>query len=141
MTRRRCHERGSVTIEFVVVVVAVLAGFVPLAVYGGRVVDAENQVRAAAHAAARAATLRDHPDDATTDALAVAQRNLTGTHSCTRSLDIAVDTSDFRPGGTATVTVTCHTDLADLATLGVGRSHRVTASAVEVIDLHRSAPR
>lgn len=135
----RPAERGSVTVEFAVVVVAVLAGFVPLAVFGGRMVDTDLQVRSAAHAAARAASLRDHPDDATRDADAVARANLTAAgQPCPHHLDVTVDTTNFAPGGTVTVTIVCDADFSDVATLGVAGSRRFTATAVEVIDTYRS---
>ena len=47
-------ERGTVSTEFAVVMGIVLATFFALAVFGGRVVQAENDVRSAAHAGALA---------------------------------------------------------------------------------------
>ena len=58
MRRWLGNERGSVSTEFAIVMSAILLGFFALAIYGGRVVQAENDVRSAAHEAARAASLQ-----------------------------------------------------------------------------------
>ncbi len=55
-----------------------------------------------------------------------------------RRLDIAVDTSAFTAGGRVGVTVTCEASFADMALLAVPGSRTFTATAVEVIDVHRA---
>jgi Flp pilus assembly protein TadG len=131
-------ERGSVTTEFAVVVAAVLLGFFALAIFGGRVVQAENDVRSAAHAAARAASLQADPNAGVAAATEVATVNLVASGVvCANGLDVVVDTDRFAPGGEVTVQVACDADFADVGSLGVPGSRIFRASATEVIDLYR----
>lgn len=131
-------ERGSVSVEFAIVMVVVLLGFVMLAVYGGRVVQAENEVQGAAHDAARAASLQGSPEAADAAARSVATANLTAAGiACADGATISVDVSRFGPGGEVTVTVTCRAAFDDAASLGVAPSEAYTASATEVIDTYR----
>lgn len=140
MNPTRHSERGAVSTEFAIVMAVVLASFFALAIYGGRVVQAENDVRSAAHAAARAATLERSPEAAAAAARTVAAANLE--HSvvtCAGGTAVDVDLSRFGPGGDVTVTVTCTASFSDVASLHVGASRAFTASATEVIDLYRGS--
>lgn len=56
--------------------------------------------------------------------------------SCS-TLEAIVDTSDFEPGGTVTVTVECTAPMADVTLLGVPGTRTFTATATEVIDTYR----
>ena len=137
--RRRRSETGSVSTEFAVVMAAVLLGFFALAVYGGRVVQAENDVRSAAHEAARAASLERSPEAADAAARSVAAANLERSGvSCGDAPSVSVDLNNFRPGGAVTVTVACTASFSDVGSLGVAGSDTFTASATEVIDRYRS---
>ena len=131
-------ERGGVSTEFAIVMAVVLASFFALAIYGGRVVQAENDVHSAAHAAARAATLERSPEAAHAAAQAVAATNLEASGvACAGGTTVDVDLSRFGPGGDVTVTVTCTASFSDVASLRVGSSRAFTASATEVVDLYR----
>ena len=68
------NERGAVATEFAVVMAVILLSFFALAIYGGRVVQAENDVQA--HEAARAASLEGTPAGAVAAAQQVAAANL-----------------------------------------------------------------
>jgi len=138
MSWHRTNERGAVSSEFAIVMAVVLISFAALAIYGGRVVQAENDVQSAAQDAARAATLEATPEAADAAARSVAQRNLdTSGQSCAGGSTVDVDLSHFTPGGEVTVTITCLADFSDVATLGVAGSSTFTASATEVIDVYR----
>lgn len=138
-TGRRRDDRGAVTSEMAIVMVVFFMGFLMLVVYAGRVGQAENDVRSAAHEAARAATLEATPADAEARARAVATTNLSASGvACAGGSNIVVDTSNFVPGGWVTVTVSCNADFSDVTSLAVPGSRTFTASAAEVIDVYRS---
>jgi Flp pilus assembly protein TadG len=130
-------ERGAVSTELAVMT-PVLIGLLLFVVYAGRIVEAEAAVAHAAYEAARAATLTGTPSAAHAAAAETAVANIAvGAVSC-RSLDVAVDTAAFNPGGHVTVTLTCQATFADLALLAVPGTRAFTASATAVIDVHRS---
>lgn len=131
-------ERGSVAVEVAVIAPALLF-LMLLVVFAGKVAEADGNVERAASDAARAASLRQRPGDATTDAQDTAAANLATSGVPCLSLTTTVDTDDFRPGGTVTVTVRCEASMADVTLLGVPGRRTFTATAVEVIDTYRSA--
>lgn len=134
----RANERGSVSTEFAIVMSAILLGFFSLTIYGGRVVQAENDVRSAAHEAARAASLAGSPAGADVAARTVATSNLVRSGVvCTAGPQITVDLSHFEPAGYVTVTISCTTSFRDVGSIGVAGSQTFEASATEVIDDYR----
>ena len=135
----RRGERGSIAVE-VAVIAPAFVFLMLLVVYAGKVAEADGNVERAVSEAARAASLRQHPTDAAADARAVAEQNLIAAGvPCTR-LDVAVDTSDFRAGGTVAVTVRCEASMADVTLLGVPGTRTFATTAVEVIDTYRGGP-
>lgn len=88
-----------------------------------------------------AASLRQHPGDATEDAQTTAAADLTAAGVPCLSLTTTVDTDDFDPGGTVTVTVRCEASMADVTLLGVPGRRIFTATAVEVIDTYHGVSR
>lgn len=140
MTRgSRRDERGAIAVE-VAVLAPAFVFLMLLVVYAGKVSEAEANVDRAAAYAARAASLRQYPTDATDDANTVAAENLDTAGVPCRPLTTDVDTTNFRAGGTVTVTVTCDASMADVTLLGVGGHRTFTATATEVIDTYRSDP-
>ena len=129
-------ERGSIAVEVAVIAPAFIF-LMLLVVFAGKVSEAEGNVERAASAAARAASLRQYPSDATTDAETAAEENLAQAGVPCTTLTTAVDTSDFRAGGTVTVTVTCRASMADVTLLGVPGTRVFTSQVVEVIDNYR----
>jgi Flp pilus assembly protein TadG len=103
----------------------------------GRLVSAQLDVDAAAHAAARAASLARSPAGAVRDAKLVAGQTLGARSLACRSLTVTVDTRGFRPGGQVDVTVMCVVDLSQLALLAVPGSRAVSAHVVAPIDAYR----
>ncbi|MDY7106818.1 MAG: TadE/TadG family type IV pilus assembly protein [Actinomycetota bacterium] len=134
-------ERGAVSSEFAVVMAAFLTTFMLLVVSAGRVAQAENDVRSAAHEAARAASLAGTITQADAEARRVVDANLvTSGLSCADGLDVAVGLDQFQPGGSVSVTVACDASFADLASLDVPGSRRFTSTATEIIDTYRADP-
>jgi Flp pilus assembly protein TadG len=135
--RRAVGDLGSVAVELAVLAPAFIF-LLLLVIYAGRVSAAETDVTRAASSAARAASLRQHPTDATRDAQTTAAENLAASGVPCAELTTDVDTGDFAPGGTVTVTVTCHASMTDLSLLGVPGTRTFTATSIEVIDRYRS---
>lgn len=137
--RRRCceGERGSVSVEVAVIAPAFMF-LMLLVVFAGKVSEAEGNVERAAAEAARAASLRQSRSDAVADAEAAVEANLRYAGVPCVNLTTTVDTSDFQPGGTVTVTIHCEASMADVTLLGVPGTQTFSATSVEVIDTYRS---
>lgn len=136
--RRHCDDRGSIAVE-VAVIAPALVFLMLLVVYAGKVSEADGNVERAAADAARAASIRQHPGDARIDAQRIAAANLSAAGVPCLALATEVDTDDFAPGGTVTVTVRCEASMADVTLLGVPGRRTFAATAVEVIDTYRSS--
>ena len=138
MSRTR-NERGSVSTEMAVVMVSFFAGFLMLVVFAGRVAQAENDVRSAAHQAARAASLTGNPARAESEARRVVDANLVSSGlTCRNGLDVIVGLDQFQPGGWVTVTVSCRAAFSDVASLAVPGTRTFRSTATEVIDTYRA---
>ena len=131
------RDMGAVSTELAVLT-PLLIGFMLLAVYAGRVVQAEADVAHAAYEAARAATLRGDPVTAEAAAKEQAAANIAEGGVACRRLDITVDTTGFAAGGQVEVTVSCEASLADLALLAVPGTRIFNHTAVSVIDTYRA---
>ncbi len=136
LPQRLDDERGSIAVE-VAVIAPALVFLMLLVVYAGKVSEADGNVERAASDAARAASLRQDPVDATTDAQDTAAANLAAAGVPCLTLNTDVDTDDFTPGGTVTVTVRCEASMEDVTLLGLPGRRTFTATAVEVIDTYR----
>lgn len=136
MSPRWDAERGSAAVELAVLGLPLLV-LLLLVVLAGRVAQAEADVRRAAGAAARAASLRQHPDSAAASARETAESNLARSGLACASSDTLVDTSELRPGGRVTVTVRCTASLADVVLLGVPGTRAFESSSVAVVDRYR----
>ena len=129
-------EHGSITTE-VVLLTPVLLLLLAFVVMTGRVGVASGAVTDAAHQAARAASLRADPAAAAADAEATVAANLESAGVSCAAFAVEVDTSRFARGGDVAVSVTCTTDLGDVAFAGLPGSRTLSARAVEVIDVYR----
>ena len=132
----RRSEQGSVSVE-VAVIAPAFVFLMLLVVFAGKVSEADGNVERAAAEGARAASLRQHPGNAATDARSTVEANLATAGVSCSTLEAIVDTSDFEPGGTVTVTVECTASMADVTLLGVPGTRTFTATATEVIDTYR----
>jgi Flp pilus assembly protein TadG len=141
MTGRAVRDqRGSIAVEAAVLAPALVA-LLLLVLLAGRVSQAEGDVRRAASAAARAASLRQEPGDAETAARDTAAANLNASGIVCASLDTEVDTSRFVAGGAVAVTVRCTASMADVSLLGVPGRRTFTSRSIEVIDRYRGGER
>lgn len=139
MTRLR-GERGSVTLEAVILIPAFLL-FVALVIAAGRVAVARQGVQTAAAEAARQASIARTAGEATAKAQAGAQQTLADQQLRCLSSSVVTDTSGFAaPVGTpasVSATVTCQVDLAGVAIPGLPGSLTITASFQSPLDTFR----
>ncbi len=127
------------SVEFAIVMSAIMVGFFTLMIMAGRIMQQESDVRSAAHAAARAASLRNDFGDAAVDARAVATQNLadSGVVCEGQSVTVVSASSDFVPNGVVTVRVEC--TARAIGSLGMS-ANLFWYEATEVIDDYRGAP-
>src|SRR5690606_29269923 len=90
----RRSERGSVSVE-VAVIAPAFVFLMLLVVFAGKVSEADGNVERAAAEGARAASLRQHPGNAATDARSTVEANLATAGVSCSTLEAIVDTSDF----------------------------------------------
>lgn len=138
--KRPGGERGSATLEAVILIPAFLL-FVALVIAGGRVAMARQGVQTAAAEAARQASIARTAGEATAKAQAGAQQTLADQQLQCRSSSVVTDTSGFTaPVGTpasVSATVTCEVDLAGVAIPGLPGSLTITATFQSPLDTFR----
>lgn len=132
-------DTGSVSADITIAapLLVMLLVFVGVLIHRG--VDARIRIDAAAHQAARAASLERTPTTAAAAAEATATTALSSPDIACDALSVHTDTSGLRPGTTVTVTISCGVDLGDALILGVP-DKTLTATASEPIDRWRSTP-
>jgi Flp pilus assembly protein TadG len=135
--RLRQDERGSVTAELVLLT-PLLILLLLFVVALGRLSGARLNVDGAAAQAARAASIARDPSTATAMAQQTATAALGSDHVTCAQLTVSTDISQFAPGGSVAVTVTCHVSLSDLTGLRLPASESVSSRATSVIDTYRS---
>ena len=128
------QDRGSVTVELVVLAPVVLA-LLLFTVGLGRIEDAQGTVDGAARDAARAASMQRDATSATTVARSTVTGDVAGTNC--RDLNVDVDTTGFAAGGDVVVSVTCTANLADLALSGLPGRKTLTATSAAPIETYR----
>jgi hypothetical protein len=130
-------DRGSITVELVVLTPVLLVVALASLVFG-RVVEARQQVIEAARAAAESAAVLPSVGTAEWVGSINAAVNLIGrTHTCAHA-SITVDTSHFTPGGYVTAHISCLVLLSDVGFPGLPGSTTVSASATAPLDPYRS---
>ncbi|MET9629052.1 TadE/TadG family type IV pilus assembly protein [Lentzea sp. NPDC006480] len=129
-------DRGSTAAELTLVapLMVLLLLFVVLC---GRLATTQLRISDVAHQAVRAATAARTPAQASAAAHHTARASLDAAGITCQSLSVAVDSGDFRPGATVTVTVSCVVGLQDLTALGVPGSRTVSSTFSSVVDLWR----
>ena len=129
-------ERGSAALE--ITLITPLLVLILLFVVGlGRLAQARGEVDGAARDAARAASIARTPGGAQTDAQSAAAATLADRSITCANLDVAVDTTQFRPGGNVIVDVKCTVKLSDLVGVGFGSDRDLHGHAISVIDTYR----
>ncbi|HLV57387.1 MAG: TadE/TadG family type IV pilus assembly protein [Micromonosporaceae bacterium] len=134
------HSGGSVSVEVAVLLPAFIL-LIVLATMVGRLAVATNAVTAAAHDAARAASISRDETTAQERAYAVATDTLAAQGLHCIDLTVDSDTSGFAlpvgTPGTVEVTVTCQVSFADIVFAGLPGSRTVSATFVSPIDTWR----
>ena len=137
---RRLDERGSATIETLIVLPAVVL-FLSLTVRGGRIALAQQAVQGAAADAARSASMARTQAVAHQQGRAAGQASLANQGLTCQTTAVTVDTSQFgRPVGTpavVTATVVCDVPAADLGVPGTAARYPVRATAISPLDTYR----
>ena len=140
LRRRLGGERGSVSLELVVLTPGLLL-VIGVLIYGGRLELAKQSVQSAATQAAREASIARTQPEANSTADVAATRSLAEQGLDCVSSSVSVDTSGFAsPAGTPasiTAEVTCVVNLSDLAVPGIPGSQTVTATADSPLDTYR----
>ena len=140
LRRRLTGERGSVSLELVILTPGLLL-VLGVLIYGGRLELAKQSVQSAATQAAREASIARTQPEANSTADVAATRSLAEQGLDCVSSSVSVDTSGFAsPAGTPasiTAEVTCVVNLSDLAVPGVPGSQTVTATADSPLDTYR----
>ena len=131
------RERGSVTVEFVLLA-PVFVAFLCFVVGVGRLAEAHGQVVGAARDAARAASIARSPDEAVAAARDTARADVTAAGLTCRNLNVQVNTGRFTPGGVVSVRVTCTTGLADVTISGLPGAKTMSADATAPLDTYRA---
>jgi Flp pilus assembly protein TadG len=135
MSTRR--EGGSAALEMTILA-PVLIMFLLLVVGLGRMALASQDVTAAAHDAARAASLERVVGASAGEGRAAAERALGDRGMACASLSVTVDVSGYQPGGQVTADVACTAELGDLALSGLPGTKTYRASATVPIEQYRA---
>ncbi|GAA3624281.1 hypothetical protein GCM10022419_132350 [Nonomuraea rosea] len=134
------NERGSVTVEAILAIPAIVLVLL-LAVAAGRITVASAAVEAAARDAARQASIARGAAAASRTAQASARESLAGQDVNCTTVTVKVDTKGFsRPVGTpagVSATVSCTVPLADLAFPGLPGSVERHATFMSPLDPYR----
>ena len=135
--RRRYDERGSATVELTLLapVLLVLLLFV---VGLGRMAHARQQVESVSADAARAASLERNTAASQGVAQTVARNSLGRAGLSCLSMNVDVDVSNYRPGGTVRVTVSCTSQMSDVAMAGFPGSREFTSTSIVPIEMWRA---
>jgi Flp pilus assembly protein TadG len=140
--RSRAHEAAreeeGQAIAELVIVAPVLLLVIVLMIGLGRFDSAQGDVEAAARAGVQAAVVQNNPNDAQAQAVAAVASTLGTTGLTCPSPQVSTDTSNFAPGGSVSVTVTCVTSLADVSIPGVPGTKTLSATSVAPVDPYRT---
>lgn len=135
--RRPRDERGDAAVELTMLAPVLLV--ILLFVVGlGRMAHANQQVESVAADAARAASLERNTAASTSVARTAAQASLDQAGLSCQDMAVNVDVSQYRPGGTVRVSVTCTASLGDVAMAGFPGQRKFQATSVVPIETYRS---
>lgn len=140
-TGRARDERGSVTVEFVLVVPALVL-MLGLMVAGGRLWFARTTVTEAAQTAARAASLARDAGAGRQAGQSAGKQSLATAGLVCNSQSVNVDTSAFSvevgTPATLTATVSCRVPFADVLLPGIPGSISLTSTGRSALDTYRT---
>lgn len=133
-------ERGSVSVEMVILG-PVLLFFVLAVFFAGRYALAQQSVQAAAAEAARAASIARSAGEASGAATGAASASLANQDVRCATQSVSVDVSAFSssPGtpGLVSATVSCQVDMSDLAFPGIPGNRTLEATMSSPLDTYR----
>ena len=132
-------DTGSVTAEFALAAPLLMLLLVFVAIVIHRGVDAHLRLNDAAHQAARAATTARTAPAAANEATNTATNALSSAGIACSALTVDSNTADLRPGGNVSVILTCEVDFKSALLLGVPWMKQISATAIERVDVWRSA--
>jgi Flp pilus assembly protein TadG len=138
--RRLRGERGSSDALGLALLAPAAIGLALVIVFLGRGVDSRATVQSAAESAAQAAAQERSPAAAIVAADEVGRAMLVDPTSCA-SPNVAVDVSDFAPGGLVSVTVSCTVSADGLESIDPPSTGATTATAFATIDPLRASER
>lgn len=131
------RDRGSADAIGIAIIGPAAIALALVVLFLGRQVDSRATVHGAAESAAQAAARERTPAAAVAAARRVGAAMLTDPTTC-GSPSVAVDTRDFRPGGTVAVTVTCSVGDRGFESIGAS-SRRTQVTAFAHVDPFRGA--
>lgn len=130
-------QRGDAAVELTLLAPVLLV--ILLFIVGlGRMAHANQQVESVAADAARAASLERNTSASTNVAQQAATRSLDQAGLSCTNMDVNVDVSQYKPGGTVKVTVICTASMGDVAMAGFPGTRKFTATSVVPIEYYRS---
>lgn len=132
----RGSSSGSASAELVILA-PVLVALMGLVTATGQVLRADEAVADAARSAAESAVVANDPAAAGPAASADARAVLRGDGVNCSPLVVGTDTTDFTPGGSVSVTVSCDTRLGSLSFLPFPGSFTVEARSEAVVEPFR----
>ncbi len=132
-TSQHGRDRGSATTELVLILPVLLLMLLFL-VLCYRISTAKLRIADVAHQAARAASIARTPTHAVTDARTTAQTALADAGVTCQNLTVDTDPAGLAPGALVRVTLTCTTNLDDLAMLGTPGTATLHASSTSPVD-------
>ena len=112
-------------------------GLAMLVLWLGRQVDTSAQVQAASDAGAQAAARQRGAAQAAAAASRIVTTMLGDVEACSTGPEITIDTSQWRSGGTVTVTVSCQPTTSDLR-LGGATTRAITGTSTATLDSYRA---
>lgn len=129
-------ERGSLALEFVMIVPAIFLLFGLIFMYG-RAAQVNGTLESGTRDAARSATVARSLADAEDAARSAVVTALSaGPASCVATLSVTVSGS-FQPGEPITVTSTCHYSIADIGLPGAPGTISPTSTFTSTLDPNR----
>jgi Flp pilus assembly protein TadG len=132
----RRDERGASAIELTLIAPVLMV--ILLFVVGlGRMAHARQQIESVAADSARAASLERNTSQSARAAQIAAAQSLGEAGVACTNLRVDVDLSSYQPGGRVGVTVTCTTQLRDVALAGFPGSRVFSATSIVPIETYR----
>jgi Flp pilus assembly protein TadG len=132
----RRDERGTSAIELTLIAPVLMV--ILLFVVGlGRMAHARQQIESVAADSARAASLERNTSQSTRAAQLAAAQSLGAAGVTCTNLQVDVDLSSYQPGGRVSVTVTCTTQLKDVALAGFPGSRVFSATSIVPVETYR----